>query len=440
MDPHTDPVRSEMKTLFLSQYFTPEPHETYGRRLAEWLAAHGHEIEVLTGIPNYPGGRVYDGYRIRWRQRQTIGALPVVRVPLYPSHDYTVRGRVLNYGSFALAAATVGTASVRPADVAFVYHPPATIGLAALALKQFRSIPFVFHVSDMWPESLVETGRLGEGRLRRVVERTVGAWCSLVYRHAAAVTVLSPGFKELLVSRGVPADKIHVVYNWADEVLFRPVGRDEELAERLGLSGRFNVVYSGNVGVFQGIESLVDAASLLDDLPDVQLVVVGGGAHAGEIKQYAERTRARNVRFVDRQPAHVMPAINALSDVMAIHLQDREFFRSTIPGKTQVALASGRPVLMGVRGDAADLVKRARAGVCVQPGNPASIAAGIRELHALRADEREEMGRRGRDYYLAHLSLERAGREMDGILRAAAGHARQSGRTRGQIDPLAPNV
>ena len=409
-----------MRTLFLSQYFTPEPLETYGLLLASWLQEHGHEIEVLTGVPNYPGGKVYDGYRIRWRQRERIAGIPVVRVPLYPSHDYTVRGRVLNYASFALAAASIGAASVGTADVAFVYHPPATIGLAAVALKRLRGIPFVYHVSDLWPESIVETGRLGDGRARRVAERVIGAWCRLIYREAAAVTVLSPGFKRLLIERGVPAAKVHVVYNWADETLYRPVPRDAALATTLGLTGRFNVIYSGHVGFYQGLESLIDAAALLGDLPDVQIVIVGSGPHDDALRAYADRSGLANVRIVGRRPQAEMPAINALADVMAVHLQDRPFFRATIPGKTQVALASGRPVLMGVRGDAADLVERAGAGLAVEPGNGVAIAAAIRTFHAMPAAEREAMGARGRAFYEAHLSLDRAGREMDAVLRAAA--------------------
>ena len=343
-----------------------------------------------------------------------------MRVPLYPSHEYTVRGRVLNYGSFALAAASIGTASVGPSDVAFVYHPPATIGLAAVALKRLRGIPFVYHVSDLWPESIVETGRLGEGRARRVAERVIGAWCRWIYREAAAVTVLSPGFKRLLVERGVPEAKVHVVYNWADETLYRPVPRDAALAEALGLAARFNVVYSGNVGVFQGLEALVDAAALLGDVPEVQLVIVGSGPHDAALRAYAERAGVANVRFLGRRPQAEMPAIHALADVLVVHLQDRPFFRATIPGKTQVALASGRPVLMGVRGDAADLVERAGAGLAVEPGNGAAIADAVRAFHAMPAEEREAMGARGRAFYEAHLSLDRAGREMDAILRAVA--------------------
>lgn len=242
-----------MRIILLSQWFDPEPGATKGLPLARWFQGRGHDVKVLTGFPNYPGGKVYEGYRIRHWQRQTMDGVSVLRVPLYPSHDNSAKGRILNFTSFAVSAATIGTIGIGGADVGYVYHPPPTIGLAAMSLKLFRRIPFVYHIADMWPETVMESGMVEPGRTRNRMERAIHAWCNLVYRQAAAITVLSPGFKDMLVARGVPADKVHVIYNWTDEDAFRPTDPDPDLARVLGLAGRFNVVYAGNLGPMQGL-------------------------------------------------------------------------------------------------------------------------------------------------------------------------------------------
>jgi glycosyltransferase involved in cell wall biosynthesis len=215
-----------MRILLITQFFQPEP-QIKGLPFARELQRRGHDVEVLTGFPNYPGGRLYPGYRVRALQREVMDGVPVARVPLYPSHDLSRLGRVANYASFALSSALLGAALTRRPDVAYVYHPPATMGLAALAQRALRGVPVVYDVQDLWPDTLRATGMVSGS----AVLGAVGAWCRLVYRAAARVVVLSPGFRERLVARGVPADKIDVIYNWADEsAVGAPAGRDPALA------------------------------------------------------------------------------------------------------------------------------------------------------------------------------------------------------------------
>ncbi len=408
------------RTLFVTQWFDPEPGAIRGLPLAAWLQSRGHEVEVLTGFPNYPGGRVYPGYRIEPWARETLQGVPVLRVALYPSHDTSPARRVANYASFALSASVLGAALARQADVGFVYHPPPTVGLPGLTLRALRGIPFVYHIADMWPESAVESGMFGTGRLRDVAERAIHAWCDLVYRRAAAITVLSPGFKRMLIERGVPADKVHVVYNWCDEELFRPRPRSEALAAELGLAGTFNVIYAGNLGLFQALGTVVRAAALLRDLPDVRVVFVGTGQEEEALKAEAGALGLDNVRFVGRRDMREMPAINDLADVQLVHLKDLPFFASTVPSKTQVALAAGRPVVLGVRGDAADIIREAGAGLVCRPEDPVGMADAIRRLHGMSAPEREAMGAAGRAFYLERMSLAVGGAQMDALLRSVA--------------------
>ncbi len=192
--------------------------------------------------------------------------------------------------------------------------------------QYIRSMPFVYHIADMWPESVVESGALGQGRLKRVVEWLLHGWCDAVYRRAAAITVLSEGFKELIVARGVPAEKVHVIYNWAGEAVFAPCARDEALAAGLGMAGKFNVVYAGNMGVFQDLETLVRAALRLRDVTDLQIVLVGSGQREAALRQLAIDVGADNVKFVGRRQFWDMPKINALADVLLVQLKDYSFF------------------------------------------------------------------------------------------------------------------
>jgi glycosyltransferase involved in cell wall biosynthesis len=410
-----------LRIIFLTITFDPEPGAQHGLPLARWLQSRGHEVKVLTCFPQYPIGKIYPGYGTRLWQWETMDGVRVLRVPIYPSHDRSILRRMATYFSFMATALVIGAPLIGPADVVFLYEPPPTNGLVSLALKLFRGTPIVHHIADMWPETVIEAGVLERQWVKKAIETTIRAYCGLLYRHASHVSVLSPGFKRLLVGRGVPAEKVTVVYNWADEKNFGVVPRDEAFARELGLAGRFNVVYAGNLGPLQNIETLVRSAALLRDYPELQVVIVGTGPDRDAVIRLAKELNLINVRFVERQPYTAMAKLNALSDVLVVHLRDLAFLRATIPSKTQVAMACGRPVLIAVRGDAADLVERAGAGVACAPESPESMAEAILRLYRMSPDERAAMGARGRSYYERHLSLDASAGAMESLFLRAAG-------------------
>jgi colanic acid biosynthesis glycosyl transferase WcaI len=401
-----------MRILFLTQWFAPEPGAIRGLPLAKSLQQWDDEVEVLTGFPNYPGGRVYPGYRMRIWQREQVEGVPVLRVPLYPSHDSSAAGRILNYASFALSASALGLALARRAEVGYVYHPPPTVGFPAFLFKTLRRLPFVYHIADMWPESVTESGMIQGEIPRKIAHGMISGWCNFVYRQARAITVLSPGFKRLLVERGVPAEKVHIIYNWTDEDTFQPTPRDPEFARQFGLENTFNVVYAGNLGVFQGIDTIIRAAALVSDLPSVRIVIVGTGQKGQELKELTRNLSLRNVVFVGRRDYSQMPGIYGLADVLLVHLKDLPFFATTIPSKTQVSMACGRPTLMAVRGDSSDIIQRARCGLPCKPESPEAMARAIRDFFSMSVEKREEMGANGRAYYLDEMSLSCGTRQM----------------------------
>lgn len=412
-----------MRIAFVTQWFDPEPAAIRGLPLATWLVERGHQVRVVTGYPNYPQGRLYPGYSMgRVVTRETTNGVDVVRVPLYPSHDSSGLRRAANYLSFAASASTLGTLLVGDADVIYAYHPPPTVGAPALLWGRLRRAPVVYHIADMWPDSVTGSGMLPPG-VGRAVERALRWWCNRVYRASAAITVLSPGFKRLLVERGVPAEKVSVILNWADEAIFYPRPPDEELARKLGIDGRFNIVYAGNLGPYQNLHRAIEAMQELAHLPDVQLVLVGTGLAEGDLRAMVDRRGMKNVRFLDRRPYSEMGAVSALADVQLVSLAANDFFETTIPSKTQVALAMGRPVLMVARGDAADLVLKAGAGKVVAPDDVEGMAAAIESLYRLGPAALAEMGAQGRDFYLRESSLHVGGERMEELLRQVVAEA-----------------
>jgi len=389
-----------MRILLLSQWFDPEPMPR-GLAFARALREQGHEVEVLTGFPNYPGGKVYPGYRIRLAHREVMDGVPVLRVALYPSHDTSSLKRLLNYASFMVSAGVLGALFTRKPNVFYVYHPPLTVGIAAAFISLVKRVPFVYDIQDLWPDALGATGMVKCRHLLRAVESV----CRFVYRQAAHIVVLSPGLKMTLVDRGVPEGKIDVIYNWADEGQLLLKG-DPTVARELGMEDRFNVVYAGNIGKAQALEAVIRAAKILEDRhPQIQFILVGDGVETERLRQFTDDMGLGNVRFLPRRPMSEIGCVLGLAQVLLVHLRDSPLFESTIPSKTQAYLAMGKPILMAARGDAADLVLHSGGGIVCEPENPESMADGVRRLSELGPGALRRMGERGARFYAERLSL-----------------------------------
>lgn len=387
------------RVLLVTQWFDPEP--TFkGLVFARELVRQGFEVEVVTGFPNYPGGNVYPGYRIRPVQHEMIDGVAVTRVALYPNHGHSAIKRVLNYASFGASSLCYLVFGARSADVIYAYHPPLSVGISACLAGKLRKTPVVYDVQDMWPETLAATGMVTN---RRVLD-FVGSVCRWVYRRVDHLVVLSPGFKRLLVDRGVAPSKLEVIYNWADESsLDAPRGGRPE---GFPSAQTFNIVFAGNMGKAQALESVLDAAAMLQAKQSpVRWVLVGGGTEVQRLRQQAAQRGLSNVTFFPPVPMAEVGAYLRAADALLVHLSDDPLFRITIPSKTQAYLAVGKPILMAVAGDAADLVGEAGAGIRVTPRNASELAQAAENLAGMECAELEAMGRRGRQFYQDRLSL-----------------------------------
>jgi colanic acid biosynthesis glycosyl transferase WcaI len=407
-----------MRILFVVHHFQPEPNFFVGLPFAKVLAQRGHKVEVLTGFPYYPGNRIYEGYKVRFMQRQIMDGIPVIRVPIYPSHDSSSLRRVACYMSYALSASTIGASVVKKADVAYVGQGPVTVGWPALVVKYLRRIPYILHVMDLWPDTLPATGMFNSPAGLKMLD----LWCRLMYRSASTIVVPSLGIKEKLIARGVPSKKVTLIYNWCDDALIYRGPKDEHLAVSLGMSGKFNVVFAGNIGKLQAIGPVIEAAGLLAaDCPDVQFVFFGGGVEVESLKQKVTSMKLTNVLFHPRKSINEIGPILCCADVLLVHLQDDPVFRITVPSKTQAYMAIGRPVLMGIKGDAARIVEDAEAGLSCEPENPQSIAEAVRKLHEMPQEKRDEIGANGQRFYDEQMSFQIALERFERVFVQAAG-------------------
>lgn len=389
-----------MRILFLTQWFDPEPFFK-GLPFVKAMRDRGHEVEVLTGFPNYPGGTVYPGYRVQPWQRETMDGIPVHRVALYPSHDASGLKRMLNYVSFGASAAAVGPWLVQRPDVIYAYNL-ITLGTAAGWLRMRHRCKLVLDVQDLWPESVTNSGMLQNPLLQRVLQ----TWCRHEYARPDHLTVLSPGFKRALVARGIPEAQIDVIYNWCDEGALGAGAADPGLAQALGFSGRFNVVFAGTMGKMQALDAVLAAAPKLQAAaPEVLLTFVGGGVDVERLQQAATAQGLRNVQFLGRKPMHEMGPIFALADALLVHLKRDPLFEITVPSKVQAYMYAGKPIIIGVEGDAAELVTRAGAGVTCRPEDPESIADAVLTLARSSRPALDAYGARARAFYDQQLSF-----------------------------------
>ena len=282
----------------------------------------------------------------------------------------------------------------------YAYHPPLTVGVAASLIRAVRGTPLVYDIQDMWPDTLRASGMLNNQCALAMVERV----CDWVYRHVDQVVVLSPGFRRLLVRRGVPENKIEVIYNWADEsALMSPMGA---VPEAFPARGRFSVVFAGNMGKAQALDAVLDAAKILQGRGSrVCFVMLGGGVEVGRLKERTFALDLQNVVFLPAVPMSEVGTILNAADALLVHLKKDPLFEITIPSKTQAYMAAGKPLLMAVNGDAADIVLQSSGGVIAESENAEALAACAESLSTLAPEQLHAMGQKAQGYYREHLAL-----------------------------------
>ena len=396
-----------MNFLYISQYFPPEMGAPAARasELARHWADAGHQVSILTGFPNHPTGVVPAEWRSRLRRlmyHQKIGQVDVYRTWLWPLPNRKAHERMRNYASFCVSAALRGMTIPRP-DVIIASSPQLLVGLAGWWLAFTRQIPFVFEVRDLWPESLGAVGVAGE---RSLLHHALARIAGFLYRRADRIVVVTSAFKDYLIHHWrVPALKIDIVENGVETDLFAPdsvaaAGRRKEL----NAESRFLVSYIGTLGMAHGLETLLDAAATLQSkAPHVLFLLVGEGSEKERIKSLAQSRGLANVRFLDQQPREKIPSFISASNLCLVLLKKTDVFKTVIPTKMLEYMSCARPVILGVEGQARQILEDAGAGLAIEPENAAAIAAAIIQLDHNR-ELAKTLGEQGRSYILQNFS------------------------------------
>ena len=383
-----------MRVLILSQYYSPEPVEKV-HDLACGLASHGHDVQVLTGFPCYPLGKIYAGFRQRLVSREMLDGIEVIRVPQLPDHSRSIVRRMLYYVSFAMTAMGIGLFAVRRPDVVVVYQAALPVGIAGWWISRLRRSSLVLDVVDLWPESVTASGLLQRPWAVSLIRRIA----CLVYSAATHVNVVTKGFRQNLIAMGVPERKLSVIENWMPTSTYSLVQPDHEFAQALKLQNKFVVLYAGNMGASQDLHNVLDAAKRLLDHPDICFLLIGGGTQQAELIARVQREGLHNVLLPGRYPPDKMPGLYALASVLLVHLKPDSLSDVSIPSKTFAYMASGRPVLMAARGDGAEFIKENQFGITAEPANPANLADAVLKLRQMTVAVRERFGANGREAF-----------------------------------------
>lgn len=381
-----------MKILFLTENYPPETNAAANRvhERAKFWAEWGHDVTVITCAPNFPKGRLHEGFANKWYQTGVMDGIRVVRVKTFISANEGVVLRMLDFLSFMITGFVASLYQKRP-DVVVATSPQFFTAVAGWAVGLCRRRPFVFELGDIWPASIIAVGAMEPNLMLRMFERLE----LFLYRRSAAIVALTPKFKENLISRDIEGDKISIVINGVDVDRFRKTPRDEALAAEWGLKDKFVIGYIGTHGMAHGLSNVLEAAARLRGNDRVMFLFVGDGAERDDLISVAAERGLENVRFIESQPREKVPAIWSVCDVALVHLRDSVVFSEVIPSKIFEAMAMELPTLLvAPLGVASDIILSTRSGVWApadQPDRLAHVAARLAEKPRLL----EMLGRNG---------------------------------------------
>jgi glycosyltransferase involved in cell wall biosynthesis len=379
--------------LFLSHYFPPEVNAPANRTFehARRWVADGHRVTVITGVPNHPRGKLFPGYRNRWRQEEQKDGIRIIRTWMYLTANEGFLRRTLSYVAFAATAVLASFRAGRP-DIVVATSPQFFVGLAGAVVARLKRRPFVLEVRDLWPDSIVQLGQLRQRGLVRALEALETA----LYRSARGIVVVTRAFADHIAARGVSRERLLFIPNGIDPGLFQPrtPGPIERgLLRQHDLEGKFLVGYVGTLGLAHGLVTLVDAAERLRHEDDIVFLLIGDGADRGRIEAEIARRKLTNVRLLGLQPRAEIPSWLTVIDVTLVLLRDLPVFATVIPSKVFEFLAQERPmVLAAPHGEIRGMVEDAKAGLVIEPEDPDALARAVLQARA----EPEEMATRAR--------------------------------------------
>ena len=408
-----------MRILYLTHYFPPEGNAPASRvhEMSKRWAREGHEVTVITCAPNAPAGGLYPGYRNRLVQRERVDGIDVVRVWTYLAANKGTVLRIANYLSFMLTGSIAGLLVRRP-DVVIATSPQFFCGWAGVLVRWFRRLPFILEIRDIWPESVTAVGAMQNRRLVTLLETLE----TRMYAAATHIVTVGEGYKAKLVERGVRPEQISVVTNGVDTDVYYPREADADLVARHRLTGRFVCAYVGTIGMACGLDVVLRAGRMLKakGRDDIRFLLVGDGASREQLAEQVRLEGLDNVLLVGRQPKEKVPSYLSIANACLVHLKKRDLFATVLPSKIFEAAAMGKPIVLGVVGHAAEVVRRAGAGICIEPENEGELVEAVERL----ADDRalgHSLGEAGRQHVLRYYNRDTLAQEYLEVIHRVCG-------------------
>lgn len=383
-----------MKILIITQYFWPENFRI--NDLAIGLKERGNEVQVLTGKPNYPSGRFYQGYNFFNKKEEEWQGIKIHRSPLIPRGSGSGVKLMINYLSFGFFASLRTLFLKEKYDLIFVYEPsPITVGIPAVFMGKRLKIPIYFWVQDLWPESVSAAGQLSSPFVLKHLDK-VTRW---IYNNSKKILIQSKGFREYILNQGVPNDKI-IYYPNSTESFYNIVRPNKDI-EKLVPNVPFKVMFAGNIGEAQDFESIIEAAKIVKEKnPNIHFVILGNGRKKEfVIQKVNDYGLNSNFHLLGAFPVDNMPDFFACGDALLVSLKKSKIFSLTIPSKVQSYLACGKPIIGALDGEGAKVILEAKAGLVATASNPVGLAEIILELYSQSPKERQEMCINSRKYF-----------------------------------------
>lgn len=385
-----------MRILVITQYYWPEEFRI--NDLVTGLQQRGHNLTVLTGLPNYPTGKYFSGYSLASIGEQKQNGIIVIRSPIIPRGKGRGWQLALNYLSFAITASFFGLLYCKEKyDLIFVFEPsPVTVALPGIFLKWVKKIPMMFWVQDLWPESLIATGAVKKKCILNSIRKMV----DFIYKNSDQVLIQSQAFRDHVLAANVDDKSIRYFPNWAEELYHPFKGKiNDELKEELPKG--FLIMFAGNIGAAQSFETIIEAAEELKYSTDIHWVILGDGLRMPWVEnQVKAKDLSSNFHLLGRKPMASMSAYFSESDALLVTLRNEPVFSLTIPSKIQSYLACGKPIIASLPGIGNEVIKESGAGICAFPGDGKSLANSVMRLYKMGESERNQMGKLGRSFFL----------------------------------------
>lgn len=389
-----------MRILVVSQYFWPENFRV--NDLSTGLVQKGHQVTILTGVPNYPDGKFYFGYNFFKNTRQNYCGAQVIRVPLIPRRKGGNLNLVLNYLSFVIFGTLLAPFVCRQKyDAILVYGiSPILMAIPAIFLKKIRNVPLVLYVLDLWPESISAVGAIKSFFLLNVVKKIV----HFIYKHCDQILVSSPGFVGRIKEMGIDESKINYWPQWAEDNYKIAVVKEDSAESREMPSG-FRIMFAGNIGAAQGFKTIIEAADKLKDHLNIHWIIIGDGRMKPWVEDQVRLRKLENtVHLIGKRPVGTMSSYFALAEVLLVSLKRDPIFALTLPAKIQSYMACGRPILACLDGEGARVIQESGAGFSCSADDYELLSECVLKMFNLTDTERKEMGFRGRAYFEKHFT------------------------------------